>query len=69
MPQPLSEQSKEELRTSYVQGYAAIDIVRERKHATEAIKNLWKKSDGQISVSHDACRLLHSWSSFRLFHS
>jgi hypothetical protein len=69
MPQPLSKQSKEELRTSYVQGYAAIGIVRTRIHAHKAINGMGRKFSGESSVSHDACRLLHSWSSFRLFHS
>ena len=55
MPQPLSEDNKEALRTSYVQGYAALGlgIVRTRPDATEAVKNVKKKFEGKINVSCD----------------
>jgi hypothetical protein len=50
MPQPLSNETKEALRTLYVQGYAAIGWAKSRSQATEAVKNLQKKASGQISV-------------------
>ena len=45
MPQPLSEESKELLRESYIVGYANLMITRTRKHASQAITNIPKKSN------------------------
>ena len=59
MPQPLSEESKELLRESYIVGYANLMITRTRKHASQAVTNIGKKKTGQINVRR-AC-------SFRLF--
>ena len=53
MPWPLSEVNKERLRTTYVQGYAALDIEMTRHQATEAVKNLPKKFNGTINASLD----------------
>jgi hypothetical protein len=53
MPWPLSEVDKERLRTTYVQGYDALDIEMTRKQATQAVKNLPKKFNGTINVSLD----------------
>jgi hypothetical protein len=44
---------KERLRTTYVQGYDALDIEMTRKQATQAVKNLPKKFNGTINVSLD----------------
>ena len=63
MPQPLSEDSKELLRQSYIYRYANIPIPepRTRKHASEAVKNIKKKKTGQIKVRRAVClRTLHS---------
>ncbi len=46
MPQPLSSDAKEALRTAYIHGYAAIGIDKSRQQASEAVKNPKKKSLG-----------------------
>jgi hypothetical protein len=62
MPQPLSEASKEILRTMYVQGYADIGITRNRKDATIAVGNIKKKVSGAINVRNAAClSVLHPY--------
>jgi hypothetical protein len=63
MPQPLSEESKELLRESYIVGYANLMITRTRKHASQAVTNIGKKKTGQINVRR-ACSFR-----FFLFHS
>jgi hypothetical protein len=61
MPWPLSEVHKEQLRTAYVQGYAALDIQMTRRQASEAVKNLPKKFNGTINVSLDVFFLIFVW--------
>jgi hypothetical protein len=64
MPQPLSEENKELLREAYIDGYwTHLGIIRTRKHATEAVKNIGKKKTGQINVRRAVCLRLF------LFHS
>ena len=64
MPQPLSEDNKELLREAYINGYwIHLGILRTRKHATEAVKNIGKKKTGQINVRRAVCLR------FFLFHS
>ena len=61
MPWPLSEVNKERLRTTYVQGYDALDIEMTRKQTTQAIKNLPKKINGTINVSLDVVLFIFVW--------
>jgi hypothetical protein len=61
MPWLLSEVNKERLRTTYVQGYAALGIEMTRPQATEAVKNLPKKFNGTINVSLDVFFFIFVW--------